>query len=1097
MECYYIVISSSHLSNGHFRNVKGVFRGPLNASSTTLDLSEKENSRGNALESLKANFYCELCNKQYHKHQEFDNHINSYDHAHKQRLKELKQREFSRNVASKLRRNERKQKKYLQRVHKLAEDKREPTCAPGSGPMFKSTTVTVHDHIHGSLQSTIVHTAERETPQLASIANHHNSTNRASILLPSPESSQNDNKIQKDGEHKISFSFSFPKKTPVKLEASAAVFYEINEDISSGHGFKKRRRFLPGSFSVQSSVPIDTVSCLNDEEGKSISSSEKPLPRRGDTAQDADQKQLPEEELTSFLTSDICKLEVPLEFEVQAHVNSDTLIHSKHNLGDHKTDYNKLAIGCLQLKMPCPETTDSDIHDDQPVLQNRESRTSNKTDDSATDMSNLSVNKHRKIIKKIEEPSKRLNNAFHPVQNRDGSKVLQWPSEMIRYTRTQPSLSYSCNPLHFDFRSSKAINQKHQPFCQDSAFSENDRNTMLKLNCETVVSEDNNNTINTCHDMSKSSGKLKCYSLICSIKEDQKHNISKYLLNDDFDFRKRKSSRKFLQTSRKERKRKCKVHEPRIRYRQKCHLNEDIQSGFKNLNQQHVGSTDSICSLKNITFSHPMPRAESDHTERELLKRPTLKIKHECEVWNIDQKRGFANQTENEVGKNTGSFNYQSQILQLDHCSQNLAYSNTFCSWSSNKISSNHGNHETFVNHSYTFKRTRRTAKDEIELSFKRPRLCRPISASQPAFFPEKNLSILCKPIYFKSAERLNKRTNNTSSNKNCKLIKNNMAFQKAKTFVRQNCYKMAKESLRAKEFLKKIVKIKKVVENKLDQLCKNLLAFKHNNKPLLSSSIKDLGMEAEKDILPSVKKHNKQNGDPLLFSSDLPQCHGGQSAPWAIKACNGVRNNDGQDKLKNRKSQGMPMDETCVTAKKNMTEQLLSHVTIPYQQTHLQGTYSKKLKYHQCARHGPTLQPQPFPTRFKLIFPAGAIQTCTTVYPVLLETPLCPSSLAALPQHLTAPFPAASVDCVKLVAPLQQFLCPQSEGISRTPFYHMTMEPNLCTRDAFGSSPQVPIITNTVLCHIPVPLPQPPHAAVFTPIHSHLPNLIPLHSLF
>lgn len=27
--CYYLVISSTHLSNGHFRRVKGVFRGPM------------------------------------------------------------------------------------------------------------------------------------------------------------------------------------------------------------------------------------------------------------------------------------------------------------------------------------------------------------------------------------------------------------------------------------------------------------------------------------------------------------------------------------------------------------------------------------------------------------------------------------------------------------------------------------------------------------------------------------------------------------------------------------------------------------------------------------------------------------------------------------------------------------------------------------------------------------------------------------------------------------------------------------------------------------------------------------------------------------
>ncbi|KAG6940174.1 zinc finger protein 804A, partial [Chelydra serpentina] len=102
MECYYIVISSTHLSNGHFRNIKGVFRGPLSKNGNkTLDYAEKENTIAKALEDLKANFYCELCDKQYYKHQEFDNHINSYDHAHKQRLKELKQREFARNVASK------------------------------------------------------------------------------------------------------------------------------------------------------------------------------------------------------------------------------------------------------------------------------------------------------------------------------------------------------------------------------------------------------------------------------------------------------------------------------------------------------------------------------------------------------------------------------------------------------------------------------------------------------------------------------------------------------------------------------------------------------------------------------------------------------------------------------------------------------------------------------------------------------------------------------------------------------------------------------------------------------------------------------------
>ncbi|TKS81996.1 G patch domain-containing protein 8 [Collichthys lucidus] len=43
-----------------------------------------ERALGCSVEDLKSLFYCELCHKQYLRHQEFDNHINSYDHAHKQ-----------------------------------------------------------------------------------------------------------------------------------------------------------------------------------------------------------------------------------------------------------------------------------------------------------------------------------------------------------------------------------------------------------------------------------------------------------------------------------------------------------------------------------------------------------------------------------------------------------------------------------------------------------------------------------------------------------------------------------------------------------------------------------------------------------------------------------------------------------------------------------------------------------------------------------------------------------------------------------------------------------------------------------------------------
>ncbi|CAB1457759.1 unnamed protein product [Pleuronectes platessa] len=41
---------------------------------------------------------------------------------------------------------------------------------------------------------------------------------------------------------------------------------------------------------------------------------------------------------------------------------------------------------------------------------------------------------------------------FCRVLSRDGSRVLLWPSEMVSYTKTSPPISYSVNPLLYDFR---------------------------------------------------------------------------------------------------------------------------------------------------------------------------------------------------------------------------------------------------------------------------------------------------------------------------------------------------------------------------------------------------------------------------------------------------------------------------------------------------------------------------------------------------------------------------------------------------------------------------------------------------------------------
>ncbi|XP_074051324.1 zinc finger protein 804B-like [Macrotis lagotis] len=51
------------------------------------------------------------------------------------------------------------------------------------------------------------------------------------------------------------------------------------------------------------------------------------------------------------------------------------------------------------------------------------------------------------------EESKAL--PFLHVLSKDGSTNLQWPTELLLFTKTKPCLSYGCNPLYFDFKHSR------------------------------------------------------------------------------------------------------------------------------------------------------------------------------------------------------------------------------------------------------------------------------------------------------------------------------------------------------------------------------------------------------------------------------------------------------------------------------------------------------------------------------------------------------------------------------------------------------------------------------------------------------------------
>ncbi|KAK1789109.1 hypothetical protein P4O66_015058 [Electrophorus voltai] len=470
MACYYIVISSTHLSNGHLRNIKGVFRGPLCRSSSKIlgsvrisdtmpcvsyvtplrwygadgmsccaVLQEKEKTLAKALEDLRANFYCQLCDKQYYKHQEFDNHINSYDHAHKQRLKELKQREFARNVSSRSRKDVRREERALLRLHQLAEQRREAQCAPGSGPMFKSTTVAVESSYRESC-----HTDPQE--EVLGAIREETQTPVGSRQNPWLHGGKAKKQTLR---RKIAFSFSFPKKASVKLESSAAVFSESTEEGSSDGAERIRTPLLELE-------PNAEDKRLDGDEACPCAGAQSPHPSET-WSQDSPETSTGRAELL-HASPDLCAVLVYSE---------DTSVSPRSPQG-HRIVLN-LENAVETTREPTVETALETSTSEQMVTISQKG--AEERDLCMKDLKNSDVSsgngsfggtgKEDSSRAGAPSPFAKPLQPFVSVLGRDSKTVFQWPSEMVSYTSTEPRLCFSCNPLHFDFRGSQIRRSPH------------------------------------------------------------------------------------------------------------------------------------------------------------------------------------------------------------------------------------------------------------------------------------------------------------------------------------------------------------------------------------------------------------------------------------------------------------------------------------------------------------------------------------------------------------------------------------------------------------------------------------------------------------
>ncbi|NXE80845.1 Z804B protein, partial [Cochlearius cochlearius] len=450
------------------------------------DYAEKEKAAAKALEDVKANFYCELCDKQYHKHQEFDNHINSYDHAHKQRLKDLKQREFARNVASKSWKDEKKQEKALKRLHQLAELRKHIT---GSGPLLKAPRLVLEkqrcpDDIFlykgGKFTASSQRTVTREGQGFSSsvlekqqlIINRHQSPierphalgNQVSQVFP-----DRTNASQRAG-----VSFSFSKKVPLKLESSASVFSENSEegnDCSEAPNHKTKQALE----SCRSGTLLEEDVKASLDKGPPITEDQMDLYNSASSHVASKPKMIKEndkgsdrelEEKVSAHPS-FCKVKMQLsnlgfsgslretEQESKSHESEqllETLISPSYQASNFCTQPNSYKQINAHLPAQLPEVSQkpepqlactNNINDSPGVVKRERTLESSETMNG-----NVEKLPRETMVKDVKPQAL----PFLHVVSKDGTTALQWPTELLLFTKTEPCISYGCNPLYFDFR---------------------------------------------------------------------------------------------------------------------------------------------------------------------------------------------------------------------------------------------------------------------------------------------------------------------------------------------------------------------------------------------------------------------------------------------------------------------------------------------------------------------------------------------------------------------------------------------------------------------------------------------------------------------
>ncbi|XP_053121936.1 zinc finger protein 804B isoform X2 [Hemicordylus capensis] len=441
---------------------------------STRDFAEKEKAAARALEDVKANFYCELCDKQYHKHHEFDNHINSYDHAHKQRLKELKQREFARNVASKSWKDEKKQEKALKRLHQLAELRKQSECVAGCRPVLKMPQVVVEKQQRSQEKLIFAQKGKKKSTAEGHILTSSTSEKQQELLLSKNQSCiekcrllRNRVSCSTDACNRTGVSFSFSRKVHLKLESSASVFSENMEEAfdcngSPRHTVKQTSKECNACLHMSDERKASLQKRLNTLQGHPDSTASCNQAAKNKTLKGNDQNAYREQVEThlSFCRDKIQSPEcasAPGGKEQgreprESKRFSETIVPSQYQMSNVSMQQNTYKHSDVLLAERIFELSAQQSPEQGHLCEVNYSPCIFKANGSSESSKAANANTETPRGDALVHEIKPKALPFLHVLSKDGSTALRWPTELLLFTKTEPSISYGCNPLYFDFK---------------------------------------------------------------------------------------------------------------------------------------------------------------------------------------------------------------------------------------------------------------------------------------------------------------------------------------------------------------------------------------------------------------------------------------------------------------------------------------------------------------------------------------------------------------------------------------------------------------------------------------------------------------------